>query len=184
NKISNIQVIGKYTCFDLEMAISIIEEVDILFLDIQMPGLNGMELAKDLLKLNPQLTIIFVTAYNDYATEAFELNALDYLLKPVKVHRLQKTLERIKQLHKNKSFTVNIPLKVNVCGELTFELAPYKYEIVHWRTAKTRELFLYLLQNRGKTIRKSSIIEFLWQDVDEKKAYPQLYTTIYYIRKA
>lgn len=184
NKISNIQVIGKYTSFDLGIAISIIEDVDILFLDIQLPETNGMVLAKELLRLNPQLIIIFVTAHNDYATEAFELNALDYLLKPVKVHRLQKTLERIKQIHKNKTFTVNIPLKINVCRELTFELSPYKYELVQWRTAKTRELFLYLLQNRDRTIRKSSIIEFLWQDVDAEKAYPQLYTTVYYMRKA
>lgn len=184
NKISDIEVIGKFTSFELDLVESIINQVDILFLDIEMPEMNGMVLAKKLVQLNPQLAIIFVSAHNDYASEAFELNAIDYLLKPVKVHRLQKTLERLKHIHKDKSFQLNIPLKVNVCRELTFESSPYQYENVFWRTAKTRELFLYLLQHRNKTIRKASIIDFLWQDVEVEKAYSQLYTTIYYMRKA
>lgn len=56
--------------------------VDIAFLDINMPELDGMSLGKILVKLNPNLKIIFITAYRDYAAEAFEIKAFDYLLKP------------------------------------------------------------------------------------------------------
>lgn len=56
---------------------------DILFLDIQMPELSGLAFAEKLLPFSPDTDIVFVTAYRNYAVEAFELSAVDYLLKPV-----------------------------------------------------------------------------------------------------
>ncbi len=66
---------------------------DLIFLDIQMPGKDGFEL---LTELNTSAKIIFVTAYDDYAIKAFEVNAQDYLLKPVNSDRLDSAIERIK----------------------------------------------------------------------------------------
>jgi two-component SAPR family response regulator len=71
------------------------QEIDIVFLDIQMPGIKGLELAEKIQHLNQDIEIIFVTAYDYYAVEAFELNALDYLLKPVSPKRFEKTLKRL-----------------------------------------------------------------------------------------
>lgn len=70
---------------------------DALFLDIQMPGLTGLELAATLAGLPQQPVIVFVTAYDEYAVRAFELRAVDYLLKPVAPERLRETLERVRQ---------------------------------------------------------------------------------------
>jgi two-component system LytT family response regulator len=67
---------------------------DLVFLDIQMPGGSGMEVAASL--ASPRPRIIFCTAYDQYAVDAFELNALDYLLKPINHARLQKALERVR----------------------------------------------------------------------------------------
>lgn len=67
---------------------------DLLFLDIQMPGLTGMQVASALLGLRPAPLIIFVTGYSEHAVAAFEHEALDYLLKPVAAERLTKTLAR------------------------------------------------------------------------------------------
>lgn len=69
---------------------------DVLFLDIQMPGQSGFEVMK---KLGPGKipATVFVTAHNQYAVQAFEVNALDYLTKPVEMPRLQATLARIKE---------------------------------------------------------------------------------------
>ncbi|MFM4704788.1 two-component system response regulator BtsR [Aeromonas bivalvium] len=67
---------------------------DVVFLDIQMPKLSGMELVA---MLDPLPRIVFVTAFDDYAIQAFEENAFDYLLKPVEPARLAKTLARLKQ---------------------------------------------------------------------------------------
>ncbi|MGE5576981.1 MAG: LytR/AlgR family response regulator transcription factor, partial [Syntrophothermus sp.] len=61
---------------------------DLLFLDIEMPGLNGLALARELLASPKPPFIVFVTAYQDYAVEAFEVNAIDYLLKPFDERRL------------------------------------------------------------------------------------------------
>lgn len=67
---------------------------DIMFLDINMPGMSGLEVAKN---LSDKCWIVFVTAYDQYAIEAFENEAIDYLLKPVTIERLEKTVQRIKQ---------------------------------------------------------------------------------------
>jgi two-component system response regulator AlgR len=66
----------------------------VLLLDIQMPGLGGLEVARHLMALEQPPTIIFVTAHDRHAVEAFELNALDYLLKPVRAERLAAALKK------------------------------------------------------------------------------------------
>ena len=68
---------------------------DVIFLDIEILGHQGLELAERILRINQQVDIVFVTAYDSYAVEAFELNALDYLLKPVNEERFQKTIFRL-----------------------------------------------------------------------------------------
>ena len=67
---------------------------DLIFLDIRMPGKNGLEAA---LELTRQSQVVFVTAYNEYAVDAFDRGAVDYLLKPVDPERLQKTVLRLKE---------------------------------------------------------------------------------------
>lgn len=67
---------------------------DIAFLDIQMPGLTGLEVAQG---IEGRTCVVFVTAYDDFAVQAFEQQALDYVLKPVKADRLQRTVERLQQ---------------------------------------------------------------------------------------
>ncbi len=64
------------------------EEVDVVLLDIRMPDMDGLELAQHLMKLPNPPAVIFTTAYNDYALDAFEVHAVDYLLKPVRLGRL------------------------------------------------------------------------------------------------
>jgi len=73
-------------------------EPDLVFLDVQMPGLDGMGVVRQLREREIELPhFIFVTAYDQYATEAFRLEALDYLLKPVDKGRLAETIERAKR---------------------------------------------------------------------------------------
>ena len=80
-------------------ALSAIErsQPDVVFLDIQMPGLNGFEVARRLLE-NPEApALVFVTAFDQHAVEAFEVNAVDYLLKPVDAGRLEQALARARR---------------------------------------------------------------------------------------
>lgn len=94
-----VTIIGQET--DPEMALAKLEEADVrarldaLFLDIQMPGMNGFEL---LARLSWQPPVIFTTAYDEYALRAFEVNALDYLLKPIEPALLARALGKFDRL--------------------------------------------------------------------------------------
>ena len=81
-------------------ALTTIEKLqpDVVFLDVQMPGLTGFEVARRLLDSRAVSQIIFVTAYDQHAIEAFEVNAVDYLLKPVDQTRLEVAVDRTRRL--------------------------------------------------------------------------------------
>jgi two-component system, LytTR family, response regulator LytT len=80
---------------------------DLVFLDVQMPGLNGFEVARRLLEDEDPPAVVFVTAFDRHAIEAFDVNALDYLLKPVEAGRLDQTLQRArKRLAQERSSSV------------------------------------------------------------------------------
>ena len=85
---------------------------ELLFLDIQMPGLTGMQVAAALLGLENAPQIVFVTGYSEHAVAAFEQDALDYLVKPVAPERLAKTLERAKNLLNDKANQVQTQARV------------------------------------------------------------------------
>ena len=70
---------------------------DLMFLDIQMPGLTGFEVARRMIEADLRSQLVFVTAFDQYAVEAFSVNAVDYLLKPVDGDRLEQTLERARR---------------------------------------------------------------------------------------
>jgi len=88
----HITVVGEAD--DVPTAVKAVEKLnpDVIFLDIQMPGDSGFDLLD---RMEAEARIIFVTAYDEYAIRAFEVNALDYLLKPVNPERLAKALERL-----------------------------------------------------------------------------------------
>jgi two-component system LytT family response regulator len=71
------------------------QEVDVIFLDIQMPAESGLVLAREVSRMSEPPLIVFVTAYSEHAVDAFEVHALDYLLKPLSDARLAQTVERI-----------------------------------------------------------------------------------------
>ncbi|WP_249930642.1 response regulator, partial [Paenibacillus polymyxa] len=155
-------------------------------LDVRLPGISGIELAHQILEHKPHIQIVFVTAYDKYAIQAFELNALDYLLKPVTTERLIKTMNRIlKRDDQATSMPENQPsvLQLQVFQYVVFTLPDQQPTVIQWRTKKTQELFLYLLQNHDQWVRKSALIELLWPEYEEDKAYSLLYTAAYYIRK-
>jgi two-component system, LytTR family, response regulator LytT len=96
------QVIALGESDSVEEAIADIIELkpDLVFLDIELDEDSGLDLAKKLEKLKPAPAIVFATAYDEFALKAFELNAVDYILKPFDEERIGKTLEKIKRMQK------------------------------------------------------------------------------------
>jgi two-component system LytT family response regulator len=90
--------------------------VDVLFLDIQMPGLTGFELLD---RLGTDVTVVFTTAFDRYAIDAFAVNSIDYLLKPVEPERLDKTLDKLERFAGQPKPDVRA-----LARELAAELAP------------------------------------------------------------
>jgi two-component system LytT family response regulator len=87
-----IQIVGEAA--NAEQAVEMIEQLnpDVIFLDIQMPGKNGFELLEE---ISGVPDVVFVTAFDEYAIRAFEVNALDYLLKPIQTTRLAESVKKI-----------------------------------------------------------------------------------------
>ena len=90
-----LQIVAE--CEDGASALESIAELqpDVAFLDIRMPGLTGIEVARGLADASPRTQVVFVTAYDQYAVDAFEQGAIDYLLKPITRERLLATVQRI-----------------------------------------------------------------------------------------
>lgn len=175
------------------------ERVDVVFLDIGMPEMNGLEAAEYIQQLNSSIRIIFITAYADHAVEAFELQALDYVLKPVSSARLTKTIDRIAAGMISSSSQVAataevleseaVELDTRVPGLLTFKhLDIYRSldqeaEKHKWRTAKSQELFAFLFHHKGDWVSKEILLDKLWADVSQEKGLTHLHTSVYQIRK-
>ena len=185
-KLSNIEIIGKFIDPIAGRREILLQDVDLVFLDINLPEINGIELAEQILEKKPDIYIVFVTAYNEYAVKAFELNALDYIVKPIRLDRLNKTMERITESVESKqdhAENYTDRMRMNIFRQVTVEVSNNLFSVIQWRTSKAQELFLYLLQHRGQLVRKSVLIDLLWPEYEQDKVYSQLYTAIYHIRK-
>jgi two-component system response regulator LytT len=95
NKFDNVEVVGEAT--NAQEALTFIKALDfsVLFLDIEMPGMNGLEIGAKVQEMDNPPHVVFVTAYDEYAVRAFEVNAVDYILKPFDEIRLTQTINKI-----------------------------------------------------------------------------------------
>lgn len=154
------------------------EKIDAVFLDIQMPEVSGLDLAEKILNLDETIEIIFVTAFSQYATEAFEVNALDYLLKPITEVRISKTVDRLKK----RRLIVDTAKKpyVQCFGE--FEVF-VDGTIMLWKNSKAKEILAYLVHKRGIPQNWEKISAALWPEFDGERAHTNFHATTYLLRK-
>lgn len=151
----------------------------VAFIDIEMPEIDGITLAERLLEKNPEIIIVFITAFNQYAVQAFDLNALDYIMKPIKVERFNKMIQRLQREIKFKAPLVSNTLKIRCFDRLEVSIGGKE---VKWQRAKAEELFAYLLMNNDKYVSKDIIIENLWSGYEFSKAVAILQTAVCKIR--
>lgn len=120
----SIQIIGEADTGEDAIMKAIQLQPDVLFLDIEMPKMNGVDVAKSCKELKKPPLIVFATAYPQFAADAFRINAVDYLLKPYAAAQLDETIKRLKPLlcdtSRNET-TVNLgKLAVEMDGEIDY----------------------------------------------------------------
>ncbi|RXZ82455.1 response regulator [Paenibacillaceae bacterium] len=185
-EIGGMQVVGTY--MDSGDAINAVNELqpNVIFLDIHMPETDGLKTAVLMQGMIPDVEIVFVTAYDQYAVQAFELNALDYVMKPLHRDRLrlavQRLLDRKPKIEEAKEDGMT---SAQLCcfNTLQFSMPDRETQMLKWRTSKAQELFAYLLHHRGHVVSRDTLVELLWPDFEMQRGFTQLYTAIYHIRK-
>jgi len=159
-------------CFDSPgKAISYAKEkrIDIAFLDIEMGGMNGIQLAKSLKDIYNKTNVIFTTGYSHYAVDAFAIHASGYLLKPVTAKAILEAMENIR--HPVKALSKE-RLRVHTFGN--FEVFIDERPLV-FKRSKTKELFAYLVMRRGARCSNREIVAVIWEDKPDSVALQSQY---------
>ena len=175
-------------------------KADIAFLDVRMPVVDGLELARRLHRNRPALPIVFCTGYKEYALDAFAIHASGYLLKPVRPDRVQEEIEHVKssqdqaeaaaagendrtdQNQKQESPKTDFLLTVQPYGGFT--VLDRQGEPIGFKRKKEKELFAALIHQKGKEITADQLCEMLWDDnawmYEKNKQY--IYTLLSLLR--
>jgi two-component SAPR family response regulator len=179
--ITDVRLCGRYA--DAESMLNGLERepVDAVFLDINLPGMNGLELGDRILERWPDMSVVIVTAWDDYAVEAFAMDAADYLVKPMTSERLQKTLQRLRIRHPDVTPVSSGPkISLRCFSRLSFEVDGRPLAFQH---AKGRELLAFLAAQKGRPVGWDLISDALWQDSPADKAHANFHAASYQLRK-
>lgn len=155
NRSKKVEIVGESD--GIEVAKSEVQKLkpDIIFIDIELDEENGLSLAQDLASLEQIPAIVFATAYDEYALQAFEANAVDYILKPIDEKRLQKTLEKIMKMKSNsQNGTLEIPKLKRPSNEKLAVLVEDRIVLLH------HDAILYIHSLNGKSLIKTSAQEY------------------------
>lgn len=151
---------------EAEAALALCREqtFDVAFLDISMPGKDGLALAEELRAIQPVINLVMVTAYPQFSLDALKLYVSDYILKPALAKDVQKALANLR----NPVRQQHAGLYVRCFGN--FEVF-YNGEAVRFGRAKVKELFAYLIDRRGASATNAELRAILWGDgaVDGEK---------------
>lgn len=140
---------------------------EIAFLDIEMKGMNGITLAKQIKRIHPMTNIIFTTGYSEYSGEAFRLHASGYLMKPIFPEMIREELENLRH-----------PLKSSESGRLQVR-AFGNFEVyvngqpLNFRYNKSKELLAYLIDREGAICSNKELMSILWENDDNHASYIQ-----------
>ena len=145
------------------MALDDLETYGVAFLDIDMPGKSGIQLARELKAIHPRLNIVFATGYGEYMADAFALHSSGYLMKPIQPEDIATELENLRfpQVPYEKGRLV-----VRCFGD--FE-AFSDGRPLNFARAKTKELLAYLIDRRGSVVNLRTVEAVLWENPREER---------------
>lgn len=166
---NSVDVIGKFLN-PLDAYTNILKlKPDILFLDIEMAEMSGIEFASKIEEPAHLMDIVFVTAYEHYALEAFNVQAVDYILKPIDKERLIKTIDRIRQRRGKLGFSANTLLDedIKIIGSFHFHVHSGRVYIVNTSLAlstKEFQILFFLAQRPGQIFHPSELYKLIWAE--------------------
>jgi len=138
---------------------------DVVFMDIQMPEITGIELARKFKKLNPQANMIFVTGYSEYTMDAFNVDASGYLLKPA-------TKDQVRHALDNLRYPVSVAGGPKVCVQCFGDFEIFSDGVpVHFKYSKSKEVIAFLVDRKGAQCKNDEVIIHLWEDDEDHSAY-------------
>lgn len=146
---------------------------DVCFLDIEMPDMTGIELAKRIKEINNKVNIIFVTGYSQYASNAFELRASGYVKKPVTVSKIKEELNNLRNPVVEESSS---GIRVITFGN--FDVY-FKNKPLVFKRTKSKELFAYLVDRKGAGVTKKEISSILFKDSEYDRKIEDYINKIY-----
>lgn len=164
---------------EAEAALTLVkdQEFDVAFLDITMPGKDGLTLAKEMKGIRPMINIVMVTAYPQYALDAVKLYVSDYILKPASPSDIRKAISNLR----NPVTQDRKGLFVQCFG--SFEVF-YDGKPVRFGRAKAKEMFAYLVDRMGATVTNAELRAVLWEDEvsDDEKQMKYFAQIVYRLR--
>lgn len=166
-----------------------VKSADVLYLDIEMPEVSGLNIARQIHDINMNCEVVFITGHNEFAVEAFDVNALDYLLKPLTKAQVDRSIERIQKRRgineevKDKKDITNRRISISLFGK-TLVYTNDGSKSLRFVTTKGAEVFCFmLLQKSGIEVSKWKLIDEIWSDKDVSKGDINLRSTISRLNK-
>ncbi len=176
---SDIEIVGSfpnaYELFDFLED----NECDLVFLDIEMPGIDGITVAKKFKNPYDKPYIIFATAYMKYTSEAWDTNAIAYVMKPYEKKAIDKAMNKFYTLV-NKTRESKKDIFIQCFPNFNVFI---KGEVVIFKNAKAKELLAYLVYNRGGFVKTNEICAELLEHLDNQQAQNSMRTYIARLKK-
>ena len=154
--VTDLNIIGSFTDSDDVLPFAQNHQIDVAFLDIEMPGMNGIELARRLRELRSDIMIVFVTAYESYVHESNVIGGDYYLLKPYSKDMILKMMDNLRLIAQRQSKDVYI----QTFGRFLVKKNGRPIAL----TGKAKEILALVVTRRGKEISNEEIYRTLWED--------------------
>nr|WP_274528431.1 response regulator [Paenibacillus piscarius] len=163
---------------------------DLIFMDVEMPQMNGLDLARRIREVSEHSHIVFTTGHTHYAVRAFDVQAMDFLVKPITPKAVNRVYERLarQQSYQRKperpAADTIVPVTApTVTGFGRLEVRDAAGELIQFPTRKAEELFAYLLCHPNREADKWMLADLLWPDMDGERALRSLHTAIYRVKR-
>lgn len=133
-------------------------EIDVAFLDINMPDMNGLELARLIRERCANVQLVFLTGHNEFALEAFKVHASGYLIKPFEESQLLEEIENIERIQNRKPVT-----KISIVTFGNFEVL-LNGKMIPFSRARSKEILAYLVLKNGTGVSRPELASILWEN--------------------